>query len=473
MTFHRATIAACTTIALVVLSWALAYRGTIEHQSFKAFYCAGAALNEGADPYLVEPLRSCEHRLAPNLPRNVVEPAPLPAYALLPFALLARLPPQLASELFAVLTMLAGAATAFCVSRMSGVPFVAVVFAFLPLTLLNIAYGEVAPFATLALASAAVALGGKRWVLAGVAVVAAAVQPNVALPAVAAVFIAVSQTRRAILSTLALLTFASTVAIGWNANVEYLTKVLPLQAISELVAADQYGSSHMLYVFGLPEALALRFSGILFALSEGIVVVLSVVLARRDGKNDLLPLLPAAAAALFGVFLHDIQMIFALPAAFVVAARSERRTVRVLAAVALLLLVCVWDQRSRAAVLFDVVAVAAVLLAVVSGPWWRRIAAGALGAIVIGFAVIFVQHALPSGSAGIAQSIRASGDELSPIAWARYLRASPQLMRPEYLSKIPTWISLLALLAAIGLLPKRLAAKINEPFRLLRGARVD
>jgi len=101
------------TLALAGVSLLLAYHGSVERQSFKAFYCAGVAVKERADPYRVEPLRACERRLAPsNLPDGYVEPAPLPGYAMAPFGALAMLSPRLAALLFATLLALAATLSA-------------------------------------------------------------------------------------------------------------------------------------------------------------------------------------------------------------------------------------------------------------------------------------------------------------------------------------------------------------------------
>src|ERR1700686_3270147 len=72
-------------------------------RDFNAFYCAGAALGQGADPYRAEPLGSCERGPRPawlnrGIP-NLAAPAPLPPYALAPFTTLARLPYEWAAAI--------------------------------------------------------------------------------------------------------------------------------------------------------------------------------------------------------------------------------------------------------------------------------------------------------------------------------------------------------------------------------------
>ena len=66
---------------------------------FPDFYCAGWALDRGANPYTYEPLHTCERRVNVGdtfrgqlFARNpwVAFPAPLPAYDFFPFMALGR-----------------------------------------------------------------------------------------------------------------------------------------------------------------------------------------------------------------------------------------------------------------------------------------------------------------------------------------------------------------------------------------------
>lgn len=91
---------------------------------FRAFYCAGAAVASGADPYRMQPLLACE-AATPATSRTpagdgVAVPAPLPPYALLPFALLSRLPFPLAALAYLVLSVAAGIAGAVVLARSTG-----------------------------------------------------------------------------------------------------------------------------------------------------------------------------------------------------------------------------------------------------------------------------------------------------------------------------------------------------------------
>src|SRR5580692_9602574 len=159
---------AAVSLLVTLAAFALGARGDVGHQSFKAFYCAGVAVRERRDPYRVEPLRSCERDFEREpMPAGYVEPAPLPGYVLLPFALLSKLPPKQAAELFCVLLALAAIASARCLAVALNASDTAILLAFAPLTLLNVAYGETAPLAMLAICAAAYFLSKRRWMAAG------------------------------------------------------------------------------------------------------------------------------------------------------------------------------------------------------------------------------------------------------------------------------------------------------------------
>ncbi len=78
-----------------------------------------------------------------------------------------------------------------------------------------------------------------------------------------------------------------------------------------------------------------------------LVCALGVVLGRRAANThsapELLIFVPAAAGLLGGVFVHDYQMLAAVPAALTLACKTEGR-VRTAAWAALMLLVPTWTQ---------------------------------------------------------------------------------------------------------------------------------
>ncbi len=436
-------------VILAVLVFMLAHRGFVEHQSFKAFYCAGVAVNHGEDPYRVEPLRSCERRiLTTPMPTGYVEPAPLPGYAIIPFAALAKFSPRVASEMFSVALILAAAAAAWLLGSMLPASRLAILLALTPLTLINVTLGEVAPLAMLCLCAAAFLLARSTWSAAAIAVAAAMIQPNIALPAAAAVFFFAPRARLALTVSVVVLAAASIAAIGLSRNIEYFAQVLPLHAASELVASDQYSSSRLLYVLGFSEATSLGVAKVIYAAMALIGVTIAGLIARRQKNPELLPLLPAATALFFGVFVHGIQLLLALPAALIIATRVRGKVPLILAAIAVALLVPIWGQGvSRPVVLFNALGVAGGIFAILRGALPRRIAVTALVTVAIS-ACVFVNERLeyPTVADVVTQPFSVKSDDMASLAWGRYLRATPALTTVEIGEKLPGWFGLLALI---------------------------
>ncbi len=440
--------------ALVLVAVFLALRGVPEHQSFKAFYCAGSTISERQDPYLVEPLRTCERRVSNNaMTANLVEPAPLPGYAVLPFVVLAKLPPVSAAIVFSAGLAVAVSLCALMLGSMLRRSAAAILLVLCPLAILNAAYGEIAPYALLALCAAAYFLMKERWVAAAIAVCCALLQPNVALPSVLAVFVFAPRTRVPIAICCAVLAAVSVGTLGFARNIEYVTAVLPLQAYSELVANDQYSLSRILFVAGVSSEGAMLISRIAYAAAALISVALSGMLAARWKSASLLALLPAALILTGGIYVHDIQLLFAVPAALLIWSRVRGTSYAPLAIASLLMLVNVWSQRAgRASLAVDAVAAAAVIAIVVRGPIVRRFALMTTAAIAMIGCMVLLQKIEPPAAGEIASAaFSAPATELAPIAWAAYLRATPELMRVEFALKTPTYIALLFLyVVAIG-----------------------
>ncbi|HTJ24780.1 MAG TPA: glycosyltransferase 87 family protein [Candidatus Limnocylindria bacterium] len=444
---------AVVAIAFVIVAAALARHGVVQHQSFKAFYCAGEAVRERRDPYRVEPLRSCERRVAAiDAPEGYVEPAPLPGYALVPFAALAALPVRTAALLFAVLLALASVAAAWFLAAALRAPPAAVLLAFAPLAFLNAAYGEIPPFAVLGICAAAYCLRTERWNLAGIVVCGALLQPNVGVPAALACLICVPRARRALVATTLVLAGISLAVLGVAGNAEYFGAVLPLQAGAELAASDQYSLARLLVVAGVAPDASLLVAKLAFAVMVAVGVVLAGVIAVRLRSPEAVPLIPPAAVLLGGIYVHDIQMLFALPAALFVAARLRGPLAETLGITALALLIAVWTQRAaRAVLVLDALGVAAGVLAVASrADRVRALARAATAAVAVTACVIVFQRAAPPvpTSQIVTAPFGASADELAPAAWARYLQATPALRRPELVLKLPTWFGLVLLLLA-------------------------
>src|ERR1700681_431306 len=163
-------------IAPLLVAVVIAVRGTRTETyligDFRAFYCAGKVVAQGANPYLTEPLRTCEATAGPPgepaVLRPVALPAPLPPYALLLFVPFALMPFPLAAACYGALligSMTLAGALLQRVTRMSGIVLTLV---FAPITATVTFYvGQPVPLVLAALAAAALLVRNGRWAAAG------------------------------------------------------------------------------------------------------------------------------------------------------------------------------------------------------------------------------------------------------------------------------------------------------------------
>ena len=441
---------------------------------FRVVYCGGEALRAGGDPYSVEPLRACEHRVGrePGEPAWAVTPVPLPGYALALLAPLSLLPFVPAKALWAELLVLAFAAASACVASLARTPTLAVAAVFAP-TIgfgINLHYGEPVPLAIAALCAAALALARDAPRAAAALAVLASVEPHVALPACIALGLFVPRARVALgLSLLA-------AAALWLASmdvgrvVEYFTTVLPVQARAELLARDQFGLARYLALAGVPDQVALWLGAVSYAASTGFGVWGGRRLAAAHAQPGLLVLFPVAIAMLGGAFVHDVQIAAALPAAALLAPYTR------LARIALALLVLDWtswwrDQvipalsgaagtatlgfphaRARALLWFlTAPLVSLALLAALARMPEREIAAERVRA-----AAAAVAAAAPRGAPE-----RLAANDSASTAWALRIAVEPgwsALTARDVVEKLPLWIALALLAAAASREGRRDAA---------------
>ena len=285
---------------------------------FRAFYCAGAALGTGHDPYLVEPLRSCERATLVSAglrmdPRRVL-PAPLPPYALLGFAALARLPYRIASEAWLALSLTALSLSIWAValvSRLRPLPVALALFASLGTA--SLAYGQVVPMAVAGLALSALGArrGDGRLVVLGCLLVS--IEPHLALPAWLGLLVLVPAVRVPLL--LAGIGLAAvSLGCGPALNVEYVSSVLPAHARSEVMEfGGQYSLTSLLWSLGTPIPPALAAGSLCYVVMLGVGIAIARGAVARAGDRAFAVLVPAAAVLLGGPFLHDHQLAAALP----------------------------------------------------------------------------------------------------------------------------------------------------------------
>jgi len=294
---------------------------------FGAFYCAALVHREGADPYLLAPLKACEVErvYGPSgssyQQHGGVDPAPLPPYVLGLFEPFTFLPYRIAGLLWLAILIAVTFATAPLLARLTNIPNW-VALAFLGAGASNsFVFGQTQPLLTLSLVGAALLLRSGRTLWAVVALAPTLIEPHVALPPMLSLFVW-SRGARGPVALLAAGFVALSLAFGGLPfNLEYLTRVLPAAGYSELTDPIQYGLSAVLWALGAPIAVALQVGAFQYVALAIVSIVASGLLARRIGRPALV-LLTAAAAVLGGVYIHATQMPSALPFALYLASTA-------------------------------------------------------------------------------------------------------------------------------------------------------
>ncbi len=337
-------------------------------EAFSAFYCGGEAVAQGADPYRIEPLRSCERRVAPQInPPDVVEPAPLPGYALLPFAALAWLPYRLAALLFVLASLASVAIAAVALSELTGLPLGAPLGALLVVDgFVNVHYGEIPPLAIAALCVAARYAAGDRDRLAALAASAAMIEPHLGLAACLSLFVWRPRARIVLASVAIILGGVWLLLFSFGRVAEYFTQVLPLQSRAETPATDQYSLTWLAHLAGANDALGSQLGSLSYVALLFFGVFAAPSAARKLHAPALLVFFPVAATTLFGVFIHDLQLPAAVPAALVIAAALGGSGRAAWFAVFVLSLEWItWWETDRVIVVLSIFSVAAIAWAAV------------------------------------------------------------------------------------------------------------
>ncbi len=425
-------------------------RATYVMGDFRAFYCAGAAIAQHANPYLEEPLRGCEaHAGPPAEPaflRPVALPAPLPPYALALFVPFGLLPFPVAAVLYGLLLIAAMAGATALYARVTGVSstLLNVVFAAITATV-TFYVGQPVPLVFLALAAAALFARNGRWAAAGACAVAASIEPHVALPALAGMLVALPRTRLPIVVAGALLGAAGVLAVGLPTSIAYVRDVVPAHALANAFEW-QFSLTSLLTSLGVGAPFAIRCGELMFAVMVALGVAVALRLRKLTGDAAVMVLIPPAFGVFGGVHVHFQQLAIAFPAVLYVYARNPQ--VRTLAASGLALAMIPWNVMSS-----TVLAGLSPLLAGTFG--WLTVGrrgglvftavAALIGFSLLAFAIAglgpppahFVPHAYPPGA-------------LAEASWGDFSRST--LMRPSLMMqwlRIPTLLGIACGLAAI------------------------
>ena len=465
-----AAIALLTAMVLVQLvhSWRGAAgepRDASLTRDFKAFYCAGAVVNAGEDPYRNAPLQRCGSRTGavPAFAQTGVWPAPLPGYDLALFRAFALLPYRTAAIAFLALSVAAAFVTIVLVARMSAAPPIVVFAAVAPVLVFGcLEWGQLPPLLACALAVAAYAARARRDTVAALACVLAMIEPHVGLPVCVAAFLWLPRYRFAIAAGMVVLAVLSVATIGIADNLEYARSVLPLHARAEAPAVNQFSLTWIAHVLGAPDGLATLLGSVDYAAMTVLAVVLAGRIARSNDAPEAVALVPPPVVLLGGTFVHATQIAVTIACGLVLASIVARA--RGLIWLGVVLVTPIWydgawtrlvsASRIECAVAVGIVAYAAfrALRANAAVP---RAALAAAAYLVVAVALPRVPPTIVRASPDVAAYARANQADaaLAPVAWGEWIRATPAASTatlPPTAGKVPLWLGLLAMIGGIA-----------------------
>lgn len=426
-------------------------KGGYVMSEFRAFYCAGRAITMHADPYRTQPLRACENLSALGafrLAHAIVVPAPQPPFALAFFAPLARLPFAFAGTIYAALLIAACALATVLTARLCAVP-PAIVAALWSFTLFeaSLPLGHLAPVAIAALCAAAWFVTRDEPKAAALAAAFSLIVPHVGFAACLALFVYVPRARITLVSSAAFMTLISILAVGPGVCLEYLSSVLPAQALSEAGSDTQYSLTALLVNAGVHDTLSVR-AGELFTLLMLVVgIALAGTLARRLQSPALIVFVPVAAALFGGAYVHLTEIAAALPAALLVCAPLRSR---VLALTIPLLLAVPWMPSLTYAMFVAPLLPAAVYAAYVYGDNPRAITV-TLACTALAMLSLLALSGVPALTHARAYSATPVPADLAQHAWQPFALQYAHLRPLALIERVPTWLGLLGVVAAAAL----------------------
>jgi hypothetical protein len=422
-------------------------------RDFGAFYCAGAVLAAGGDPYRAEPLGACERRpkaalFRPGLP-GLVTPAPLPPYALAPFVLLSRLPFAAASGVWWAVVLGAVAVTVAAMRRLTRLPL-ALLIAAVALTdgYVSLCLGQVAPLAVAAISLAAALVSGGRERAAAAVLSVAMIEPHVGLPACLALFSWRPRTRP-VFAVAGLCAVALSLALaGSPTTIEYLREVLPAHALSEVANPKQFSLTYLLVRLGAGPAEALRAGEIWYVVLVAAGVLAGGLAAKRGRGAAAIVVIPPALALLGGPFVHIAQIAAALPAALLLYSQARGAT-RIYLGIALGLLALPFVQFADLGTSFIVLAaLVALVLALTCAPGRPLVAAIAVAGVV-SFWSLLISLVVPAPHPSASMLAQYDPHALAEQGWSLYVRTVGSANERAFdVAKFPTIVGLLGVALA-------------------------
>ena len=305
-------------------------------RDFNAFYCAGESVRTGQDPYLAEPLGTCERKTKPKIfqagQANLTLPAPLPPYDLLFLAQISRLPYVTAAFFWTVGLLIAYAATTWLIADMARIRITTVAIVLAPTVAYGCAVmGEIMPITLAGLAIAAWMQSHNKPMTATTGAILAMTSPHVGLPTATALFLYSPKTRIPLLISAVILIATCIATVGPTITLEYFANVLPAHALSEVASTSQMSLTAVAHAVRLPDQTAAYIGTISYFAMFALAVATARRLWTQNPHDPLIVLAPATIILLGGVFLHVTQMAAALPCALIMHSRATIWTRRAIA----------------------------------------------------------------------------------------------------------------------------------------------
>jgi Glycosyltransferase family 87 len=428
----------------------------------RAFWCAGNVVNAHGNPYLTEPLRSCEHAIPETLLRrwpNAVIPYVHPGYDAAASQALARFPFSTAAALFMVLAFASLVCSIWLLTRTLELRWPLVTASLLlPIGLSTFLYGQVAAFELLFVAASAAALAARRDRLAGALASLTLFEPHIGLFIVLATAVAVRGARLTVALGTALLGLLAIVTTGPGPQLMWLAG-LSRQATAEARYEGQYSLTYVLTGLGLPTPAAL----LLGAASTLVLLVVAVALARafaRRGVRAGVVLVPTALAVAGGTFIHLTQIALAVPAALLLYRVATTPLRRALAALGVVLLSVPWSYPAfdKHMLGFGLVTLA-VLVWHVSGRSMRTTLLAVVGCWIV-FAAM--ENNPPRAEAAPVVH-RAPASAPATSSWAELVSAFHGYDAQRVAVKVPTWLGLLLLAGSASFAARAPAGRGQVP----------
>lgn len=433
---------------------------------FRAFYCAGLTARHAGDPYRTEPLYGCERTqtISNSEWLQAPLPAPFPPYAIAAvFEPLSRLPYNAAAGVWTALLVSASAGAAILMWRLTRLPVGAIVAAFsLSIGIPSIGFGEIVPLYLLFLCAAMWYARRGLWIAACACAAATLVEPHLGLPVCCAIAVAERRARVPLFVLGVLLAALSAATLGPAAIGEYLGPVLRYHALSELPSDQQFSLSTVLYWAGASARAAVAAGTVSYiaALVAGVLAGRALSLRFRDAAFAIA--VPAAFAVAGGVFVHQTQIVAAIPLAMLLIVRSGARVVPVLMLIALAI-PWVWDITPLIAAAGSIAALAIALELLPIRDVFRT-AAPAVAALIV---LVFLAHSPHLQT----HAMPAMDPRYPESGWAHAVWTNISTGSLDaWLRRLPAWCGIAAVIIACAALCIRRRNAMPVPARAPQGA---